>query len=419
MSRKPHVRSVRVFRLPQAALFSDDLYDRAEADRLAPWTLDVVNRLDLAALRESYEDHGGVAYDPARLLAVLFLGYSVGVTSARKLDEHCRFDARFALVAGGQTPDYVTLARFRRRVAQFIEGLFVQVVRLAIEEGMVKLGSVSLDSTKVASAGSQAKRCMAKAMEEDGVEEPYSDPEAAVFKTRKATLRGYCVQAVVDAETGVVVAAEVTLEANDRHSAPRMLERVAEATGLFPDALLADKGYDSHRTYSACESAGVEAFVPPQDHAPLFWSDGGDGVLRCPLGSSLVLTGHKKSHGVDSDVYQAEGCAHCMLRASCNPCGKARTSVVPAGTDPALRVQAATRMKGPAGRLAMWDRQSTVEPAFGDLKVEHERRQARSTRKGRGDRGDPVEVQRQEPQKGVQESRRTSFQPVFCSFSRL
>ena len=101
----------------------------------------------------------GPLYEPRMLLAVLLYAYSTGVRSSRQIERRCQEDIAFRVLAGNGTPDHVTIARFRVRHEQALAGLLVQSLRLCAAAGMVRLGLVALDGTKIeANAAAAANR---------------------------------------------------------------------------------------------------------------------------------------------------------------------------------------------------------------------------------------------------------------------
>jgi transposase len=136
----------------QPFLLPPDLHDWLPANHLAWFVLDVVDQLDLQPFYRVHRDdgHGHPAYDPKTLLGVLLYGYCSGVRSSRQLERRCREDLAFRLLAGNQTPDHVTIARFRVRHEQALAGFLVESLRLCAAAGMVRLGVVALDGTKMA-----------------------------------------------------------------------------------------------------------------------------------------------------------------------------------------------------------------------------------------------------------------------------
>jgi len=116
---------------------------------LARFVVEVVDRLDVSAMSRSYRGTGSASYHPALLLGILVYGYATGVFSSRKLERATYDSVAFRFIAANDHPDHDTIATFRRRFLKEIEGLFVQVLELAREMGMLKMGTVALDGTKI------------------------------------------------------------------------------------------------------------------------------------------------------------------------------------------------------------------------------------------------------------------------------
>ncbi len=116
---------------------------------LARFVVEVVEGLDLRAMSGSYRGSGSASYHPRILLSLLVYGYATGIFSSRKL-ERATFDSvAFRFIAGNEHPDHDTIATFRRRFLRQIQALFVDVLKLAREMGLLKLGTVALDGTKM------------------------------------------------------------------------------------------------------------------------------------------------------------------------------------------------------------------------------------------------------------------------------
>ena len=116
---------------------------------LARFVVEVIAGLDLRAMIGSYRGSGEASYHPQLLLGLIIYGYATGVFSSRKL-ERATFDSvAFRFIAANEHPDHDTIAVFRRRFLPQIEGLFVQVLGVAREMGVLKLGTVALDGTKI------------------------------------------------------------------------------------------------------------------------------------------------------------------------------------------------------------------------------------------------------------------------------
>jgi transposase len=116
---------------------------------LARFVVEVIDGLDLRVMRGSYRGSGSASYHPSLLLGILVYGYATGVFSSRKLERATYDSVAFRFIAANQHPDHDTIAAFRRRFLQEIEGLFVQVLAVAREMGVLKMGTVALDGTKI------------------------------------------------------------------------------------------------------------------------------------------------------------------------------------------------------------------------------------------------------------------------------
>jgi transposase len=116
---------------------------------LARFVVEVIDGLDLTAMSKSYRGTGSASYHPAPLLGLLVYGYATGVFSSRKLERATYDSVAFRFVAANDHPDHDTIATFRRRFLKDIEALFVKVLLLAREMGVLKMGTVALDGTKI------------------------------------------------------------------------------------------------------------------------------------------------------------------------------------------------------------------------------------------------------------------------------
>src|SRR6266511_3817535 len=146
-------------------LLPPDLRDWLPEGHLAWFLLDVTEQLDLGPFYRVRRDdgHGHPAYDPKLLLGILLYGYCLGVRSSRQLERRCQEDIAFRVLAANQTPDHVTIARFRARHEQALAGFLVASLKLCAAAGMVKVGTVALDGTKLAgNAADKANRTLDK-----------------------------------------------------------------------------------------------------------------------------------------------------------------------------------------------------------------------------------------------------------------
>lgn len=130
-------------------LLPPSLEDWLPEDHLARFIVEVVDGLDLGRLERAYAGRGSAAYHPALLLSLLVHGYSTGVFSSRRIERATYDSVAFRYIAAGSHPDHDTLAGFRRRFLDELAGIFVQVLELAREMKLLKLGTLSLDGTKI------------------------------------------------------------------------------------------------------------------------------------------------------------------------------------------------------------------------------------------------------------------------------
>jgi len=324
--------------------------------------VDVVDQLDLQPLYRAHRNdgHGHPAYDPKTLLAVLLYGYCIGVRSSRQLERHLYEDLAFRVLAANQTPDHVTIARFRARHEQALAGFLVESLKLCAAAGMVRVGTVALDGTKLAgnasdkvnrthekleaevaeilhqaaeidqredrlfgdargdellaelaskagrldrlrqakarleaeaaareqayqqrvaahAAAAKAKGTTPRTLKRRPQETPNpeatantTDPCSRFLHTRNGTVQGYNAQAVTTLNQ-LVVAAELTGEANDVHQLEPMLQATAAtlaAAGIDdrPETALAGSGYWAIDNLTAIPNA-PELLIPPARHA--------------------------------------------------------------------------------------------------------------------------------------------------------
>ena len=347
----------------QPFLLPPDLRDWLQEGHLAWFILDVTDQLDLEPFLRAYraDGHGHPAYDPKLLLGVLLYAYAIGVRSSRQIERRCGEDLAFRVLAGNQLPDHVTIARFRVRHAQALAGFLVASLRLCAAAGMIRLGTVALDGTKLAAnaattashtqeqlerevaeilrqaaeadqredlehgdargdelpealaskAGRLARLRQAKALLEaeaaerqrryeqrvahlaaaarakgkqprerikprrrDEAPNPkatanVTDPDSRFMPTRRGTIQGYNGQAVTTLEQ-VIVAAELTQDANDLQQLAPMLAATAATLGAagipqWPGRLLADSGYWTIANLTQIPEA-PELLIPPARH---------------------------------------------------------------------------------------------------------------------------------------------------------
>lgn len=133
------------------------LGDCVPPDHLARLVVDTITQLDLSAIYARYGTRGGEPYAPELLLGLLFYGYATGIFSAHKIERATYESAPFRYIAGNLHPDHDTLANFRKELLAELKGLFVEILLLARLAGVLHLGRISLDGTKIHADASKSK----------------------------------------------------------------------------------------------------------------------------------------------------------------------------------------------------------------------------------------------------------------------
>lgn len=341
----------------QLLLLPPDLGEWLEEGHLAYFILDVVETLDLSEIYASYDGSKGgrPGFDPRLLVALLVYGYCVGLTSSRKIEKATYESVPVRVLAANQHPDHATIAEFRRRHLEALARLFVQVLRLCEKAGLVRLGHVALDGTKVRANASKHKAMSYGRMEEKvreleaqvadllaaaeaadqaedaehgsrrgdelpeelrfrqqrlekirqakaaleaeaqaaaqklrenkeaqgGDSEPpapcpeaarpaekaqrnFTDPDSRIMRdgATKSFEQSYNCQAIVDSEDQVIVAAQVTQQANDKQQVQPLVEQMkVNLEGRTPGELSADAGYFSEENLSYLEAQTIDAYI--------------------------------------------------------------------------------------------------------------------------------------------------------------
>lgn len=152
-------KGYRSYQPDQDLLLPPSLRDWLPESHLVYLVSDVVDQLDLAKIHAAYgeERRGQPPYDPSLMTKLLVYGYCVGVFSSRRIQKRLQEDVPFRVLAAGNEPDFRTISDFRKNHLEALEGLFEQVLEMALESGAMKLGRVSLDGTKMKANASKHK----------------------------------------------------------------------------------------------------------------------------------------------------------------------------------------------------------------------------------------------------------------------
>jgi transposase len=154
-------KSFRDWNVDQVWLLPPSINDFVPADHVAHFVRDTVRTaLDLGLIYRSYRsERGQPPFHPAMMVALLLYAYSQGLYASRRIAKACEERVDFMAVTGMQKPDFRTIAKFRRRHLPALQLLFVESLRLCREAGLVELGHVALDGTKIKARPSQTWGC--------------------------------------------------------------------------------------------------------------------------------------------------------------------------------------------------------------------------------------------------------------------
>ena len=162
-------KTFRPYEPDQIILMPASIQDWLQSDHLAYFISDVVDHLDLSAIMERYagEERGYPPYHPSMMVKVLLYAYCIGIASSRKIEKRLCEDIAFRVLAANNTPDFRTISDFRKDHLKSLAGLFLQVLKLCQKTGLVKLGHVALDGTKIKANASKHKAMSYKRMKEE------------------------------------------------------------------------------------------------------------------------------------------------------------------------------------------------------------------------------------------------------------
>src|SRR3954447_4226597 len=141
----------------QELLLPPSVRDWLPEGHVAWFVIEAVGQLDLSAFYAGYrgDGHGGAAHDPAMMVALLLYCYAIGERSSRRLERRCVEDVACRVICANRAPDHTTIARFRQRHEAALAGLFGEVLALCAEAGLVSVGVIAIDGTKLHADASQ------------------------------------------------------------------------------------------------------------------------------------------------------------------------------------------------------------------------------------------------------------------------
>jgi transposase len=153
----------------QAYLLPPNVRDWLPENHLAWFVIDAVEQMDLSALYARYrvDGWGAAGFEPKMMTTLLLYAYCMRERSSRRIEMLCERDIAFRVIAANQRPDHSTISRFRQANGAALEGLFVDILRLCAEAGLVKLGLVALDGTKIKANAALSANRTSGALEEE------------------------------------------------------------------------------------------------------------------------------------------------------------------------------------------------------------------------------------------------------------
>ena len=365
----------KVYSPEQAYLLPPSVRDELGEKHLCFFVRGVIERLDMSVFEQSYSMEGGELYAPQLMLGVWLYAYALGITSARQVERRVVEDLAFRYLAAGERLDNWALSAFRRRHGRALNDAFTQVLEWAQSQGMVKLGRVAIDSTRIAANASKdcvdseqalrdtrahlrrQVRTWQKAADRDD-QEPggldvaigelnqaldelprrlerlkrsglkklsRTDEDARFLRQRGGFVLGYTGEIAVS-DDHLIVAQRVTQNVTDNGSLAPMVDQTEQRCGAPPGAALADSGFFSIDNIEQMEQRNIDAYVPDSN-----------------LASELNL-------GTRCRV-KARAAAHRRMRA---------------------------KLRSPAGQATYARRKAVVEPVFGVLKQQRGMRQFRT-----------------------------------------
>jgi len=283
---------------------------------------EVVDTMDLSSLLAKYEGGGAPAYHPAMMLKVIIYAYSREIYSSRSIAQELKTDTAFMFLSGLQSPDFRTICLFRSEHAGALPNLFVEVVRLCASLGMVGLGHIAFDGTKLKANASvkqtrdreglekeierieeQMRQMIESSAKVDELEDllhpdgdgseiavelrkkeyrlkklqeakevlereklekvNVTEPDSRLMKDSRGVIRpSHNGQIAVDDKDQVIVAADVSQNATDHAEFEPMVEQVERNLGALPDKGTADAGYSSYDNLEYAEGKRLDMYMP-------------------------------------------------------------------------------------------------------------------------------------------------------------
>jgi len=434
----------------QTDLLGYRIDDFAKSDKKSRFVIDLVTRLDLKELFARYSDQGGDSYSPDMMLALWFYAYSNGITSTRDLEELCKYDTRYMYISGNRQPDHTTLSRFRKAHVDLLSEYFLQIIMIARNEGISAFNHIAIDGTKIKASRSsrhsyneaqldqlianirsditrymnqcnyveqnvtdqldlktlQAEKARLEALEQKLLK------RKQILKKRQQELKveyrakhkvsllepdarfmpkfdglNYNAQAAVDADTNLIVAADVTDQPNDQGQfVPIQKQAEVNLTPNSKRSYTGDAGYHNTDDLKHLEQNNIDALIAdpaPQNRSTKLKPTSPETILNekrrierkdfvynnqgdyyeCPMGDQLSKVKDKGK----SIVYRASKCPACPLANYCLA-SKKNYKQIHRSKREVYGERMAVKLQSLTAKQRMHERWVSVEPVFGNLK---------------------------------------------------
>jgi len=317
--------SFKEYNQDQLFLLPRSLHEFLPEDHLARVVNEVVHELDLRGLYGRYSDLGSSAYHPQMMLKVLFYGYAMGERSSRVIAYRLKSDVAYMYLSALQQPDFRTINRFRKDNIDLLHGFFVQIVRVCREMGMVSVGRIAIDSTKLKANASYRRTKRVEDLDEeieaidqeiasilreceeiDRQEDEQMGEDQSIYEVipelrdrqkrrgrlqrakEKLLVQGakeinltdeeattmlhrgyrwepsYNGQVAVEETNRVIVAADLSNNPADYGALVELVEQTEESTGEKPVEVLGDSGYCSYENLQYLEERDITGYIPDQ-----------------------------------------------------------------------------------------------------------------------------------------------------------
>jgi transposase len=400
-------KTYRPYDRDQLFLLPPALQDWLPEEHLVYFLADLVDQLDLAAITTGYEQElrGYPPYHPRMMTTLLLYAYTVGIPSSRRIAQRCQEDVAFRVLTANNTPDFRTISAFRKRHLPALQALFVQVLRCCQQAGLVKLGTIALDGTKVRANASKHKamsygrmqsevarletevaQLLAQAEATDAAEDARYGAdcrgdelpaELARRETRLATIRA--AMTALEAEARAAAAAEPPPRRRGRPPEPPPGTPSPKAQRNFtdPDSRImrdADKAFIQAYNAQVAVDAPAQVIV-----ACAVTNQAADAPHAVPLVDAIRANTRRRPRRVLADAgYWSAATAAALARRQIDAylaTGKLKHSSppppaprgrIPQGLGPKERMQ--RKLRTHRGRTLYARRKAIVEPVFGLLK---------------------------------------------------